>query len=148
MQFNRVLFLLLLFGACRGGPVYRQSARHMVLHFPYGEYVGKNYGEFYRDFTNRADKKGIAMTCEMNYSKVPFMDGTRFQVGHGWKVITLFNINNRIDYNDTASRCYECTCPEYDTTKITGFRILKNLEVIREISKKSSPVSLIPYSPK
>lgn len=129
----RLLLLLLLAGACKGGMLYDRTTRNLVLKFPYQDYIGKNFGEFYRDFKIKADRKGIVMDCKLYYPKPSMVGGTQLRVGHGYQVAALTNNSDYYtpDFRDTIPKCFECACIQNDTAKISGFSISKNNQLIQ-----------------
>jgi hypothetical protein len=124
---------LVLIGACKGGMLYDHSTRNFVLKFPYANYIGKTFGEFHRDFKTKADQKGIVMDCKLYYPKGGLVGGTELQVGHGYEVAALTTNGSYYtpDFRDTIPKCFECSCIQNDTAKISGFILSKDNEHIQ-----------------
>lgn len=124
-------FLLLVFG-CKGFSSSEKSCEHLVRNFQYQQYIGKSFGEFYRDFQKQADEKGIKTVCELYHPKPGMVGGTELILGDGYKIAVSNNSNYYVpNFSDTAAKCYACSCIQNDTAKITGIEIFKNQQSIR-----------------
>lgn len=132
----RLLLLVVFVIGCKGLSPYDKSCKNLVRGFPYRHYIGKKFGEFYRDFKAKADTRGIETICNLYYPKPGMVGGTQLQLGKGYKISARTNSKYYTpNYSDTIPKCYECSCIQNDTAKITGFELSKNNQIIRTYKK-------------